>query len=209
MKRNASRLYNKFIQGVLIAATFACALCLSGCGALSSIDKALKENKTKSDDKYWTERNVPPVELDFEIFCPGKVENYNDDLRVSRCVYRYLEDGNREMLKKMFAQSVIDSRNDLENELDELIKYYQSIEVNECEAKSNSYYKVNRVDPSETIREFTYRTEFDYSGNRYELEILFVKDSSRDKNLLGVHGIRLRNRDSNDSVTVNTIDSDI
>ena len=208
MKRNTG-LYNKFIQGVLIVATFACVLCLSGCGALSSVDKALRDNKTKSDDKYWTERNVPPVELDFEIICPGKVENFNADLRVSRCVYRYLEDGNKEMLKKMFAQSVIDSRNDLENELDELIEYYQSIEVNECEAKSNSYYKVNRVDPSETIREFTYRTEFDYSGNRYELEILFVKDSSRDKNLLGVHGIRLRNRDTNDSVTVNTIDSDI
>lgn len=208
MKRN-TRLYNKVIQGVLIAATFACAICLSGCGPLSSVDKALRENKTKSDDKYWTERNVPPVELDFEISCPGKVENFNEDLRVSRCVYRCLEDGNREMLKKMFAQSVIDSRNDLEGELDELIDYYQSLEVNDCEVKSNSYYKVNRVDPSETIREFTYRTEFNYSGNRYELEILFVKDSTRDKDLLGVHGIRLRNRDTNDSVTVNTIDSDI
>lgn len=208
MKRN-TRLYNKFILGVLIAAILACALCMSGCGALSFVDKALKENKTKSDDKYWTERNVPPVELDFEIFCPGKVENFDDDLRVSRCVYRYLEDGNRELLKKMFAQSIIDSRNDLENELDELIEYYQGIEVNECEAKSNSYYKVNRVDPSETIREFTYRTEFDYGGNRYTLEILFVKDSTHDKDLLGVHGIRLRNRDTNESVTVNTIDSDI
>ena len=81
--------------------------------------------------------------------------------------------------------------------------------VNDCEVKSNSYYKVNRVDPSETIREFTYRTEFTYSGNRYELEIMFVKDSTRDKDLLGVHGIRLRNRDTNDSVTVNTINSDI
>lgn len=208
MKRN-TRLYNKVIQGVLIAATFACAICLSGCGALSSVDKALRENKSKSDDKYWTERNVPPVELDFEISCPGKVENFNEDLRVSRCVYRCLEDGNREMLKKMFAQSVIDSRNDLEGELDELIDYYQSLEVNDCEVKSNFYYKVNRVEPSETIREFTYRTEFIYSDNRYELEILFVKDSTRDKDLLGVHGIRLRNRDTNDSVTVNTIDSDI
>lgn len=208
MKRN-TRLINKVVQGTLIAVAFACAICLSGCGPLSSVDKALRENKTKSDDKYWTERNVPPVELDFEISCPGKVENFNEDLRVSRCVYRCLEDGNREMLKKMFAQSVIDSRNDLEGELDELIDYYQSLEVNDCEVKSNSYYKVNRVDPSETIREFTYRTEFTYSGNRYELEILFVKDSIRDKDLLGVHGIRLRNRDTNDSVTVNTIDSDI
>lgn len=208
MKRN-TRLNNKVIQSALIAAIFACAICLSGCGALSSVDKALRENKTKSDDKYWTERNVPPVELDFEVSCPGKVENFNEDLRVSRCVYRYLEDGNREMLKKMFAKSVIDSRNDLEGELDELIDYYQSLEVNDCEVKSNSYYKVNRVDPSETIREFTYRTEFTYSGNRYELEIMFVKDSTRDKDLLGVHGIRLRNRDTNDSVTVNTINSDI
>lgn len=208
MKRN-TRLNNKVIQGALIAVAFACAICLSGCGALSSVDKALRENKTKSDDKYWTERNVPPVELDFEISCPGKVENFNEDLRVSRCVYRYLEDGNREMLKKMFAQSVIDSRNDLEGELNELIDYYQSLDVNDCEVKSNSYYKVNRVEPSETIREFTYRTEFNYSGNRYELEIMFVKDSTRDKDLLGVHGIRLRNRDTNDSVTVNTINSDI
>ena len=175
----------------------------------SDIDKSLKENKTKSDDRYWTNRNVPPVELNMDISCPGKEENFAVDIRVSRCVYKYLEDGDKNQLMKMFAKSVVDDYDNLESDIDALIEFYQKLEVTGFSMKSNSMYKVNRVDPSETIYEYTYHSEFAYNDERYQMDIMFVKDSNPHEELEGVHGIKLRNRDTGESVIVNTVNTDI
>lgn len=197
---------NRFI---ILAAIILCLFSLTGCSVLSAIDEGLKANKKKSDDKYWTERNVPPVEIDITFVCPGEEVNFDTDLRVSRCVYKYLEDGDKKHLKDMFAKSVIDSHKALEGELGELIDFYGQLEVSEIEMKSNGVYKVHRLEPAETIVEYTYRSVFVYNSEEYQLDILFVKEATADKDILGVHGIRLRNRDANKSVIVNTTDTDI
>lgn len=203
------RAYNMVSRVVLLIMIMGCVLCLSGCGFLSTIDEKLRENKIKSDDKYWTERNVPPVDLDLEVSCPGKVENFDVDLRVSRCVYRYLEDGDKQLLKRMFAKSVVDNYGDLDSDLDALIDYYQSLEVAGYEMKENSLHRIHRLEPNETISEYTYHTMFICKEVKYELDIMFVMESTRDKDLLGVHGIGLRNRDTNEKVIVNTVNKDI
>ncbi len=207
--KNDNRLYKKICQAAVCIAAITCSFNMLGCGALSSVDEALREHKEESDDKYWTGRNVPPVELDLTVTCPGKEANFDLDLRVSRCVYKYLEDGDKEMLMSMFAPSVIDSDKDLESELDELFKYYQKLDIAGYEVRSNSEYKVHRLDPGETILEFTYHTRFVYADETYDLDILFVNESTLNEELLGVHGIKLRNRDTNEAVIVNTINTDI
>lgn len=194
---------------IYMTIVFIFAFSLCGCGLLSTIDEGLKENKRKSDDKYWTERNVPPVELDLDVSCVGKESSFNADIRVSRCVYKYLEDGDINMLTKMFAKSVRKEYGELENDIDDLIEFYSGLEVDGYEVESNSRYKVHRIDPEETIIEYTYHTNFVSNKERYVLDILFVSESNRDEKLLGVHGIKLRNRDTNKSVIVNTIDRDI
>lgn len=194
---------------ILFAYTISLVISLCGCDIWSSIDESLRENKRKSDDKYWTDRNVPPVDLDLEITFEGKESSFNVDSRVSRCVYSYLEDGDKKKLKKMFAQSVIDDYDDLGSDLDELIEFYDELEIDGYEIESNSMYKVYRRNPRESIVEYVYHTKFKYDGDRYELDILFVRESTRDDDLLGVHGIRIRNRDTGDSVLVNTINRDI
>ncbi len=204
MKTNI-RLKNKIISLVTILVLI---ISLTGCG-FSNIDQYLKENKTKSDDKYWTQRNVPPVDLNMNITCPGKEENFNIDIRVSKCVYKFLRDDDKKQLMKMFAKLVVDNYDNLESDIDELIDCYQKLEVTGFEMKSNSLYKVNRVDPSETIYEYTYHSEFVSNGEKYEMDIMFVEDSNPNEDLEGVHGIRLRNCDTNKSVIVNTIDTDI
>lgn len=196
----------------LILTTFVLVLTLSlcGCGALSGVDKALKENKTKSDDKYWTERNVPPVELDLEVTCVGDESKFNHDIRVSRCVYKYLEDGDKTRLKAMFSKSVLEENESaIDSEIDELIEYYQSLGIDGFLVESNSVYKVDKVDPKVHDVEHTYHTSFSCNDDRYVLDIMFVDSTLDDDNLFGLHGIRLKNRDSGKEVIVNTISVDI
>lgn len=202
------RLKNKIYKVIALVTILILTFSMAGC-SFSDIDQTLKENKSKADDKYWSERNVPPVGLDMDIICPGKGENFNVDIRVSKCVYKFLNDGDKKQLMKMFATSVTDNYDNLEKDIDELIIFYQKLEVTEFEMKSNSMYKVHRVDPPETIYEYTYHSKFDYKGDTYELDIMFVKDSNPNEDLEGVHGIKLRNCDTNETVVVNTVDTDI
>lgn len=194
---------------LLTVAAISCVLGLCGCGVLSSIDKGLREHKIKADDEYWTKRNIPPVELEMEVLFAGKKENIDHDIRVSKCVYFFLEEGNKDMLKKMFAKSVINNDDELDSELDELIEFYKDFKINEFEIESNSRYRSHKVDPLVDIVEYTYHTNFINNGERYVLDILFVDDSIPDEELLGVHGIRIRNRETGKDVTVNTINNDI
>jgi len=199
------------VKTVLMATVLMLACGLCGCGFFSSVDKALRENKTKMDDKYWAEKNVPPVELDLEVTCVGDESKFDHDLRVSRCVYKYLEDGDKSSLKKMFSESVLDNKEDeVDRGIEELLDYYQTLEVNGYKVESNSMYKVNRVEPRVTNYEYTYHTSFEYEGDRYVLDIMFVDSTLDDaRDLIGVHGIRLRNRDKDEQVIVNTIETDI
>lgn len=207
MKVN-NRLKRKIYKVISLVTMLILSFSMAGCG-LSDIDQKLKENKTKADDKYWTERNVPPVDIDMDIICPGKEENFNVDIRVSKCVYKFLNDGDKKQLMKMFATSVTDNYDNLEKDIDELIIFYQKLEVTGFEMKSNSMYKVNRIDPRETIYEYTYHSKFDCKGDTYQLDIMFVKDSNPNEDIEGVHGIKLRNCDTNEAVVVNTVDTDI
>lgn len=200
------RLIKKYIIFIM---SFLMACSLTGCSFWQAIDKGLKENKRKMDDKYWTERNVPPVDLDINVICPGEEINFDHDIRVSRCVYKYLEEGDKKSLKKMFAESVIDDYDNLESDLDELIDFYAELDIDEFEVTSNSMYGAHKLDPHDTITEYKYRTRFECEGDSYELDILYLEESIKDEKLIGVHGIKIRNRDTNESVVVNRIEEDI
>lgn len=201
-KRKASKV-------LMVTVLLAFVLHLSGCGIWSAVDEGLKANKRRSDDKYWTDRNVPPVDLDLDVLYVAKAENLDTDIRVSRCVYKCLEDGNKQMLKKMFAASVIEGYAALDKDLDALFDYYDDLKVDEYTVESNSYYRTHKVDPPVNIVEYTFHTSFYYAEEEYILDIMYVTDSLPNKDLLGIHGIRLRNRDTNESVVVHTIHTDI
>lgn len=197
------------IRLLLFITTFAFLFCLSGCGIVSAVDEGLKENKRKSDDKYWAERNVPPVDLELTVSFPAEEYKFDIDARVSRCVYKFLEEDDKENLKKMFANSVLAEYDALDDDLTALIAYYKELNPGGYELKTRSEYKVHKIDPLVNIIEYTIRTKFLYEGEEYVLEILFVTESIPDENLLGVHGIRLRNRETNEQIIVNTINTDI
>lgn len=203
-----SKLHN-YLRIMVLATTFVFTSGLWGCGLLSKVDEGLKDNKRKSDDKYWTERNIPPVDLDIEVECAGEEANFNADMRISRCIYKYLEDGDKEKLKSTFARSVIDSYDKLEDDLEALIEFYSRLTVEKYVIDENSLYKAYKLEEKDNLAEYVYHTKFDYMDERYVLDIMFVRDSKQDKDVLGVHGIRLRNRDTNEAVIVNTIDWDI
>lgn len=190
---------------ILLTLTFLLSACLSGCGILSTVDQKLKENKTKSDDKYWAGRGIPPVELDLEV--SGISDNL--DFRVSRCVYKYLEEGDLESLKKMFAPSVLNTDEELDSELEALLSFYKELEVSGYVVETNSVYKINHIDPREVIVEYTFHTKIIYNEEEYNLDIMYVEESTIDEALLGVHGIRLRKRGTDHQATVNTVATDI
>jgi len=201
---------NYYLKSIIIFTVIIITCGLCGCGIFTSVDEALKANKTKSDDKYYANRNVPAVDLDLEVTCVGDESKFNKDLRVSRCVYKYLEEGDKSSLKKMFAKSVIeDKENEIDRGLDELIDYYNDLEIDGYLVESNSEYEVNKVNPKVRNIEYTYHTSFNYNGDRYILDIMYVDYSLNDDDLIGVHGLRLKNRDKDETVVVNTIETDI